>query len=144
MLELVASPQQRKFGMDKRDTLPLYCQECDVRFACHGGCPKNRFLETPDGQPGLNYLCAGYKDFFHHIDYAMRLMAHLLRSNQDVRYIMQMMRQTFTGVDRNAPCPCGSGKKYKHCHGRPLPKRSRKSLPPPQSRTQVRQLQQSQ
>ena len=61
MLELVASQQQRQFGLDKRDTLPRYCRECDVRFACHGGCPKDRFIATPDGEPGLNYLCAGYK-----------------------------------------------------------------------------------
>ena len=137
MLVLVASPQQRKFGTDKRDTLPLYCQDCDVRFACHGGCPKNRFLTTPDGEPGLNYLCAGYKDFFHHIDFAMRLMAHLLRSGQDVTTIMPIMRQTFANVERNAPCPCGSGRKYKHCHGRSLPKRTFASLPEPQSRSQI-------
>ena len=62
MLELVASPQQQAFGLDKRDTLPRYCRECDVRFACNGGCPKDRFIATPDGEPGLNYLCAGYKD----------------------------------------------------------------------------------
>ena len=51
LIELVASPQQVKFGQDKRDTLPRYCLECDVRFACHGECPKNRFIETPDGEP---------------------------------------------------------------------------------------------
>ena len=50
MLELVASPQQRQFGLDKRETLPQYCLDCDVRFACHGGCPKDRFIETPDGR----------------------------------------------------------------------------------------------
>ena len=59
MLDLVASQQQRQFGLDKRDTLPQFCLECDVRFACHGGCPKDRFISTPDGEPGLNYLCAG-------------------------------------------------------------------------------------
>ena len=47
MLELVASEQQRQFGLDKRDTLPRYCLECDVRFACHGGCPKDRFIRRP-------------------------------------------------------------------------------------------------
>jgi radical SAM protein with 4Fe4S-binding SPASM domain len=51
MLELVASERQRQFGLDKRETLPRYCLECDVRFACHGGCPKDRFIETPDGEP---------------------------------------------------------------------------------------------
>ena len=78
MLELVASQQQRQFGLDKRDTLPRYCLECDVRFACHGGCPKDRFISTPDGEPGLNYLCAGYKAFFHHVDRPMRFMAEQL------------------------------------------------------------------
>lgn len=137
MVELVALPKQIKFGLDKRDTLPKYCQECDVRFACHGGCPKNRFTETPDGEQGLNYLCEGYKDFFHHINFGMQLMAKLLRTNQDVGYVMQMMKQTFDDVKPNDLCPCGSGKRYKDCHGKKLPHHSFRSLPDPQSRTQV-------
>ena len=68
MIELVASEKQRKFGQDKLDTLPRYCRKCEVRFICNGECPKNRFIETPDGEPGLNYLCAGYKTFFKHAD----------------------------------------------------------------------------
>jgi uncharacterized protein len=79
MLEMLASPEQRAFGDAKRDALPRYCRECPVKFACHGECPRNRFIETPDGEPGLNYLCAGYKAFFTHIDEPMRLMADLLR-----------------------------------------------------------------
>ena len=59
IMELVVSDRQHKFGQDKRDALPCTCRECDVLFACHGECPKNRFLTTPDGEPGLNYLCAG-------------------------------------------------------------------------------------
>ena len=137
LLEMVASPQQRQFGANKRDLLPRYCRECDVRFACHGGCPKNRFINTPDGEPGLNYLCTGYKDFFHHIAFAMRTMAYLLRSGQGVPNIMKIMQLAFANVGRNDPCPCGSGKKYKHCHGRSVPKRSLKSLPQPQSRSQA-------
>ncbi len=78
MIELVSSEKQRKFGKDKRDTLPRYCQECEMCFVCNGECPKNRFIETPDGQGGLNYLCAGYKAFFKHADRPMRLMAGLL------------------------------------------------------------------
>lgn len=77
--ELVASSRQRQFGLDKRETLPRYCRECEVRFACHGGCPKDRFIRTPEGEPGLNYLCAGYKEFFHHVDGPMRFMAEQLR-----------------------------------------------------------------
>ena len=82
MLDLVASPAQRRFGQDKRDTLPRYCVECPVKFACHGECPRNRFIATPAGDPGLNYLCAGYKSFFEHIDEPMKLMADLLRNGR--------------------------------------------------------------
>lgn len=91
LIELVASDKQQKFGEDKRDTLPRYCRECDVRFACNGGCPKDRFIETPDGEAGLNYLCAGYKLFFHHIDQAMRMMADLLRQDRYADEIMPML-----------------------------------------------------
>ena len=73
MLELVTSEKQRQFGADKQATLPRYCRECEVRFACHGGCPKNRFIHTPDGEPGLNYLCTGYKAFFNHVDRPMKM-----------------------------------------------------------------------
>ena len=64
--ELLESPVQRAFGQAKLDRLPRYCQQCDVRDMCNGGCPKNRFLKTPDGEEGLNYLCQGYKRFFTH------------------------------------------------------------------------------
>ncbi len=88
MIELIASEKQRRFGQDKLDTLPRYCRECDVRFACHGGCPKERFIETPDGEPGLNYLCAGYMSLFRHIDRPMRMMADLLRRGRAPAEIM--------------------------------------------------------
>jgi uncharacterized protein len=83
LLELVTSPQQRAFGQAKRDTLPGFCRRCDVRFACNGGCPKDRFISTPDGEPGLHYLCAGYQQFFRHIDAPMRVLAALVRSGGD-------------------------------------------------------------
>ncbi|MGA3296994.1 MAG: anaerobic sulfatase maturase [Candidatus Bathyarchaeia archaeon] len=89
MLKLVSSEPQVKFGNDKFDTLPKYCRECEVRFACHGGCPKDRFIKTPDGEPGLNYLCAGYKIFFNHIDKPMRTMSQLLKQNRAPAEIMQ-------------------------------------------------------
>ena len=67
-------------GRTSATRCPQYCLECDVRFACHGGCPKDRFIETPDGEPGLNYLCAGFKDFFHHVDRPMRIMGRAARA----------------------------------------------------------------
>jgi len=112
MVELVASPRQRAFGQAELDTLPAYCRNCEVRFACNGECPKNRFTLTPDGEAGLNYLCAGYRSFFNHVDGPMRLMAELLRGGRYADEIMQM----FASVGRNDPCPCGSGRKAKHCH----------------------------
>ena len=66
LAELLDSPAQQAFGQAKWDTLPRYCRACEVRAMCNGGCPKDRFLRTPDGEPGLNYLCAGYKRFFTH------------------------------------------------------------------------------
>jgi uncharacterized protein len=120
MREMLDSPQQRAFGEDKRDTLPKYCRECDVRFACNGECPKHRFISTPDGEPGLNYLCAGYKKFFHHIDPYMQTMGNLLRHQQPAAMIMEMLareEKPAEKVRRNDPCPCGSGKKYKKCCG---------------------------
>ena len=89
MIELIASEKQRKFGQDKLDSLPRFCRECEVRFACHGGCPRNRFLKTQQGEPGLNYLCAGYRLFYKHIDEPMRMMAGLLRQNRAPAEIMR-------------------------------------------------------
>lgn len=86
---MVDSPQQVKFGKDKKDSLPRYCRECPVLFACNGECPKHRFIHTPDGEPGLNYLCAAYKNFFTHIDPAMRQMSRLLNAGRPAAEIMQ-------------------------------------------------------
>jgi uncharacterized protein len=88
LAELVASDRQVAFGLAKREALPAYCRSCDVRFACHGGCPKDRFIRTPDGEAGLNYLCAGYQAFFRHIDAPMRAMSALLRAGRAPAEIM--------------------------------------------------------
>ena len=66
LVDLLESPAQRAFGEAKLEALPRYCLECGVRSMCNGECPKNRFITTPDGEPGLNYLCAGYRRFFTH------------------------------------------------------------------------------
>lgn len=88
MANLVASPQQVAFGRHKADSLPRMCRECDVRYACHGGCPKDRFATTPDGEPVLNHLCDGYKRFFKHCEPAMRSMADLIRRGRYADEIM--------------------------------------------------------
>lgn len=124
LIELVASDQQGKFGQDKQDKLPGYCRECEVRFACHGGCPKDRFIQTPQGEPGLNYLCPGYKLFFHHIDRPMRIMADLIRRGHYADEIMEILAQgelaqlsqKMAQAKPDDLCPCGSGRKFKNCH----------------------------
>lgn len=97
--EMVDSDFQKKFGSDKSDTLPNYCRQCEVRFACHGECPKHRFIRTPDGEPGLNYLCAAYKRFFKHVGPAMNTMGELLRRRQPPAAIMDMMAEK-EGADK--------------------------------------------
>lgn len=90
MVDLVSSPQQVAFGRHKLESLPRMCVECDVRYACHGGCPKDRFATTPEGEPGLNHLCDGYKRFFAHSEPKMRIMADLIR---DGRFADEIMHQ---------------------------------------------------
>ena len=121
--EMVESPQQIQFGQAKNDTLPNYCRQCEVRFACNGECPKHRFATTPDGEAGLNYLCAGYKKFFTHIDPYMQFMAAQLRQQRAPANVMEWVRMRDAAASqsgrpgRNDPCPCGSGKKFKRCCG---------------------------
>jgi uncharacterized protein len=117
LAELVELPEQQEFGRAKRDTLPAYCRSCEVRFACHGGCPKDRFIHTPDGESGLNYLCAGYKAFFGHVDRPMRMMASLLAADRAPAEIMSVYAAEDRRRGRNDPCSCGSGRKWKQCHG---------------------------
>jgi uncharacterized protein len=88
LADLVASARQRAFGLAKRDGLPRLCRECKVRFACNGGCPKDRILKTPDGEPGLNYLCDGFKAFFTRVGRPMRTMADLLHRRRPPAEIM--------------------------------------------------------
>ncbi len=91
MTELAMSARQRRFGEAKRDTLPRMCRECEFLFACHGECPKNRILETPDGEPGLNWLCAGLKAFFAHSRGPMQAMADLVRRGKPAELVMGPM-----------------------------------------------------
>jgi uncharacterized protein len=88
--DLVRAEKQRRFGQAKFDTLPQYCRKCPVLFACYDECPRNRFVKTPTGEDGLNYLCEGYKAFFRHIDGRTRIMADLVRRGRYADEIMQM------------------------------------------------------
>ena len=89
--EMVFSPEQIKFGNDKTAALPDFCLKCSVRFACNGGCPKHRFLLTKQKEPGLNYLCAGYKKFFKHINPKMQEMSELIRMGRPAADIMNKL-----------------------------------------------------
>jgi uncharacterized protein len=122
--QLLGSDRQTRFGRNKLDLLPAYCLNCDVRFACNGECPKHRFLKTPDGEQGLNYLCPAYRLFFSHIRPYMDFMAGELRAERPPANVMQWIRGRDRGGSgarkpgRNDPCPCGSGLKYKRCCGK--------------------------
>lgn len=89
--DMVTSERQVAFGRAKSETLPKFCRECDVRFACNGECPKHRFMKTPDGEDGLNYLCSAYKKYFHHVDPAMKQMAALLQARRAPAEIMSIL-----------------------------------------------------
>lgn len=119
--ELLMQPKQYRFGQYKKDGLPAYCRSCEVRFICNGGCPKDRLLRTPDNEPGLNYLCAGFRSFFNYIDQPMKIMAAYMRLGRAPAEVMRLMakqpglRETPAGE----PCPCGSGRVVEECHRAP-------------------------
>jgi len=119
LVALLESPAQRTFGQAKRDALPRYCQVCEVRAMCNGGCPKDRFLRTPDGEEGLNYLCSSFKRFFTYSRPSLLKLASQVKAKQLPKRVLQPAPATFVKADpktsRNDPCPCGSGRKYKKC-----------------------------
>ena len=119
LAEMIESPAQREFGREKRDGLPRYCRECEVLGSCNGGCPKDRFARTPDGEEGLNYLCAGLKRFFTYSRPYLQRMASLRQSGEPIERLANHLRsednKASRQTGRNDPCSCGSGKKYKKC-----------------------------
>jgi uncharacterized protein len=121
MLKLVASPEQRKFGDDKRDTLTAQCQRCEVKPLCNGGCPKDRFSLSRDGDPGQNYLCAGLELFFKHTLPAMRTMAQLIQQRRTPAEVMKLIAADDAKRGPYQPCPCGTGEKFRFCHGNGWP-----------------------
>lgn len=124
MGEMLDSTFQQKFGTDKRDTLPQYCLNCEFLKTCNGGCPKNRIKNTPDGEPGLNYLCEGYKVYYGHTTPVFEKMAEAIRMGHTARMYKRLDELKAAQkspnrvlVGRNDPCICGSGKKFKKCCG---------------------------
>jgi uncharacterized protein len=117
MLKLVASPEQRKFGEAKRDTLTAQCRGCKVRNWCNGGCPKDRFAVSRDGEPGQNYLCAGLEHFFMHTGPTFAAMARLIQQRRAPSELMATIAADDAKRGPYQPCPCGSGEKYRFCHG---------------------------
>lgn len=119
LLEMLEGPAQTEFARAKRDKLPRYCRECEFLDMCNGGCPKDRFIRAPNGEEGLNSLCAGLKRFFIHSRPYLLKLASLWRAGQPLERVMQLVQAEDAKAPfqtgRNDPCPCGSGQKFKKC-----------------------------
>jgi uncharacterized protein len=90
--DMVAKSLRSGFGVTKETALPRWCKECEVLAACQGGCPKHRFIKTYYDEPGLHYLCAGYKKFFLHIRKYLRAMATLLENGLPASRVMDAIK----------------------------------------------------
>ena len=93
LVEMMYSERQMKFGQMKQDSLPRQCKKCEFLFACNGECPKNRFARTADGEPGLNYLCKGYHQFFQHVAPYMDYMKKELLAERAPANIMEAIKK---------------------------------------------------
>ena len=91
--KMVESRKQIVFGALKETALPRYCRGCNVLFMCRGGCPKHRFAKSPDGESGLNYLCRGFKKFYHHVNPFLKSMMELINRGISVKKIMETTNQ---------------------------------------------------
>ena len=96
---MAESAAQREFGAAKELALPSVCKNCDVRFACNGGCPKHRFMRSVNGEPGLNYLCEGYKKYFSHIHRYMKVMRQLIESDLPPAKVMDVAKGAILSVE---------------------------------------------
>jgi uncharacterized protein len=116
---LVDAPIQRRFGDDKRDLLPAQCRSCPWLMVCNGGCPKDRFAVSEDGESGLYYLCNGLRRFFAHVEQPLKRVIEQKRRRMSPESIMAERRGEtlvrWRGIGRNDPCLCGSGRKAKRC-----------------------------
>lgn len=86
---MMYSERQRQFGLSKRSALPHQCQQCPWLFACNGGCPKDRFCTTSDGEPGLHYLCTAFQQFFAHVAPYMDFMKNELLHQRPPANVMK-------------------------------------------------------
>lgn len=93
LVEMMYSDKQQQFGRNKFDSLPSQCKECQYLFACNGECPKNRFCKTASGEPGLNYLCKGYYQYFDHVAPYMDFMKKELLAERAPANIMEAIRK---------------------------------------------------
>jgi uncharacterized protein len=119
LADLTDSPEQSNFGENKRNLLPRECLSCRWLGVCNGLCPKDRFISSEDGEPGLNYLCEGLKYFYSYAEKPLKqviaqrkngISPEVLRRNLHSKLI-----DRWKGIGRNDLCPCGSGKKAKNC-----------------------------
>lgn len=123
LIDLVLGEAQMRFGREKA-RLPGRCETCAVRFACHGGCPKQRFVSAGEGAPNANYLCPSYEMFLQYADPYLRFMADELTGGRAAAGVMGWARDQERSAlakarpARDASCPCGSGRKYRTCCGR--------------------------
>jgi len=91
--EMMTSPRQKEFAKMKNALLPRQCKECRFRFACHGECPKNRFVRDRYNEPGLNYLCKGYYQFFEHAAPYFEFMKRELQAQRPPANIMERLKR---------------------------------------------------
>ena len=117
--DIINQPFQRAFGENKQNSLPEQCRRCEWLAVCNGGCPKDRFILSEDGEPGLNALCGGLKRFFAHARPAAEIIERFIKEKKSPAVIMSALKEyrknIWKNIGRNDPCPCGSGRKAKRC-----------------------------
>lgn len=93
LVEMLYGEQQRQFSCLKHASLPKQCKECEWEFACHGECPKNRFVNDRYGNPGLNYLCSGYRHFYEHVAPYMDFMKKEFMNQRPPANVMEAVKR---------------------------------------------------
>ena len=93
LIEMLYGDKQHAFSRLKHTSLPRQCKECDMEFACHGECPKNRFEKDKYGEPGLNYLCKGYYQYYSHVAPYMDFMKRELQAQRPPANIMEVLKK---------------------------------------------------